>query len=175
MKHIHILCLIFILFIVPTGKGQSQEKETFKFSEKQIGIAAGMSTGFGLSYRQYINRYGFQICLAPIKDEDNSLYSLGGTFLYKIKDADHINFFLYQGNHFIYTESKGNYYDWNTMEQIYYKNVDREMVSSAGFGIEILMGNFVTTNLMTGFATFESYQRLSMTVEIGFFFRFKKN
>lgn len=177
MKNLSAFSIIIIFLVGSSAYAQSgkPEKDTFKFSEKQVGIAAGFSTAFGLSYRQYFDRYGFQVSFAPIKSEDFSLYSLGATFLYRIKDADHVNFFLYQGNHFAYSEDE--YFTYNSQSGQYssYLNIDRNLINSVGFGIEMLMGDYVTANLMTGYAAYDIFKRVNLTVEIGFYYRFKSN
>lgn len=174
-RSVFTLILIFLLASSTFAQSEQPKKKSFEFSEKQVGIAAGFSTAFGLSYRQYFDRYGFQVSFAPIKSEDFSLYSLGATFLYRIKDADNVNFFLYQGNHFAYSEDE--YFTYNSQSGQYssYLNIDRNLINSVGFGIEMLMGDYVTANLMTGYAAYEIFDRVNLTVEIGFYYRFKSN
>lgn len=177
MKHFYIFTLILFFSAGSVANGQIKDSEpkAYEFSEKQVGIAAGFSTAFGLSYRQYFNRYGFQFSFAPIKSEDYTLYSVGATFLYRIKDADHVNFFLYQGNHFAYVEDEYYTYDWPSGQQTSYLNIQRNLINSVGFGIEMLMGDYVTANLMTGYAAYDIFDRVNLTVEIGFYYRFKSN
>ena len=71
-----------------------------------IGIGAGFITGYGLSYRQWFNRFGVQCTVSPFYDTDNSssstTISFGATALAKIKEARYVNLIAYLGPHFYY-------------------------------------------------------------------------
>ncbi len=71
-----------------------------------IGAGAGYVTGVGLSYRQWINNWGFQITTAPYYQDGEynttSLVSFGVTALRIIKESKFVNLFVYAGPHGFY-------------------------------------------------------------------------
>jgi hypothetical protein len=56
--------------------------------ENALGVAAGWTTGYGLSYRFQPNKFGVQITFSPYKDSQTTQYSAGLTFLYKLIETN---------------------------------------------------------------------------------------
>ncbi len=85
---------------------QTAFSDADKVGNINIGAAAGYSTGLGLSYRQWLGTYGYQITIAPFfsNNEDNSttFLSFGVTALRKINEARIVNLFIYCGVHDFY-------------------------------------------------------------------------
>jgi hypothetical protein len=75
-----------------------------------IGAAAGFVTGYGLSYRQWLGKNGFQVTLAPYYSSDtietNFTMSIGAVGLRMLKEARYVNLFAYYGAHFWYSHDK---------------------------------------------------------------------
>jgi hypothetical protein len=84
-----------------------------KVGDHNIGAGAGFVTGYGLSYRQWIGSWGFQLTTAPYHREyDNSsttTISIGGTALKKIKEAKLVNLFAYLGPHYFFSRETSTY------------------------------------------------------------------
>ena len=72
------------------------EKSDSEISKHALGLAAGFTTGYGLSY-QYtpIEKLTFQLAFAPYKDDTETQISTGLTFIYRVKQSEKLNFFLY--------------------------------------------------------------------------------
>jgi len=84
-----------------------------------VGAAVGFVTGYGLSYRHWFNRNGFQATCAPYYNKDQYgselIVSLGATGLYKVKEAKYVDLLVYYGPHFWYYREKyrNHYYGIN--------------------------------------------------------------
>ena len=156
MKSITLLIILLsVICIAEENISKSEPKDTEERSYSTItqkrysnylGIAAGLTTGYGISYRKWIkNSWGFQINLLPFYrekkydgddfnsyDRDSGFYdtgdlSLGLTFLKKISDAKYIRFLFYSGANLHTTYEKYDYYDtrsvWSSPHNTYIDSV----------------------------------------------------
>ncbi len=77
-----------------------------KVGDHNIGAAAGFVTGYGLSYRQWIGNYGFQLTAAPFHKktdyDSRTVVSVGATALRTFKESKLVNLFGYFGPHLFY-------------------------------------------------------------------------
>jgi hypothetical protein len=167
MGNVWSFLLIVSLFIVQFSLSaqevsQSEDKDTFKHS---LGIGAGFTTGYGLSYRFYPKRFGVQTNFAPYKDNARNEYSFGLTLLFKLVETDKTNLFLYQGNHYFYRKEKHPY--WNQSEII-----SRYLNNGIGIGIEFIILKRVSFNLMGGYAGYRDFDQISITGETCLYFKF---
>lgn len=116
-----------------------------KVGNHNIGAGAGFITGYGLSYRQWIGKWGFQFTAAPFHREDDyyerSVVSVGLTGLRTLKENRVVNLFAYCGPHFFYYKDRdvytyerymnGSYsYDYNDDE------VEKTLFVGAGPGLD---------------------------------------
>jgi len=173
-KAIFLLPILF-LFLLQSVLGQKQNDTANNITFKHaLGVAAGFTTGYGLSYRFTPNKFGVQLTFAPYKNDETAQYSLGITFMYKIIESEFANFFLYQGNHFFYTKDK-------TYDYIYYypnfsftgrEVVDKYWNNGIGIGIEFIILKRVSFNLMGGYAAYKNFENINITGETGLFFKF---
>jgi len=143
-----------------------QENKAFNHS---IGVGAGFTTGYGLSYRFWPKKIGAQATFAPFKDESSFQFNIGVTLLYKLIETEKTNLFLYQGNEWYYKNYELTYYG-NTgpvekREQDYFHN-------SIGIGIEFIILKRVSFNIMGGYASYENFSRIGFTGETGLYFKF---
>ena len=157
MKKISLisLSLLCLLHVSVFAQEETTGSDILK-SKHELGIAAGFSTGFGISYRYFPCDFGAQLTFAPIVDGNSTLISSGLTFMYRIIETEKSKFFLYQGNHLLYEKRR---------------TVDKNLINSLGIGIELVINNRVGINLMGGFAGYESFTQLSMTGEVGLFYK----
>lgn len=131
-----------------------------------IGVGAGLTTGIGLLYRYYPGKFGIQTAFAPIYiDKKEAYLSLGFTFLYRLVQAEKVNFFLYEGNHFMYT---------NTDSEVFFENDNNTssllINNGLGMGVEVLWQKRVGFNFMAGYAIYNNFSSINITGEIGLFF-----
>ncbi len=163
---IPLLILIFCQKPVSAQeKVDSVNKNIFKHS---LGVGAGFTTAYGLSYRFLPNNFGVQTTFAPFKDDDRTRYVVGLTFLLKIIETEKANLFLYQGNQYFYLNEKD--YGWFVGG---YRDIITEYFNnSIGFGIEFIILKRVSFNLMGGYAGYENFDRIGFTGETGLYFKF---
>lgn len=173
MKNIKLTLITFTLLAFGLSsfsqyeKGNTPSKEPVKKSKHALGLAAGVSTGYGLSY-QYtpIDKLTFQLAFAPFKDEYNTLISSGLTFMYRLKEGDKLNFFVYQANHYIIDRSHNGYY------YPYGSNFNNDRFNNGlGLGFEFFIGDNVLFDLMAGYGARNNFKELGLTGEIGLFYK----
>lgn len=175
MKRI-VFFFIFFLNLVPNLF--SQEHATV-YSPHQLGLHAGLCTGAGLSYRYWPGKLGVQFTCTPVKTEegwsdlldikeiameiaDVNLYdkrfiSVGISALLQIGESDHFKLFTYWGNHYLLRNEKK---DLNT-----------------GIGLGFAIDAPVSFNLMVGYGAYDILDDYSLfpTIELGFYYRFRKH
>jgi hypothetical protein len=177
MKPTHFL-LIFLLSCSISVFGQHKKDSTIIYKEKYahgLGIGAGCTTGFGISYKYCPRKDGFQLNFAPYfnnnknYDEVYELYSIGFTYLHKIYRTDANNVYVYIGNHYMYRHEKYAYSNppYNTFEK-------QTWNTGIGIGYEFNTKKKVVWNIMTGFARYSNDDRtaLSFTAETALYYRF---
>lgn len=143
-----------------------------------------MTTGFGLSYRFVPNRFGAQIAFAPYKDESLTQISAGLTLIFNLIESRNANLFIYQGNHLLFRREQsesyyntGGYYD---NYGYYYPNTTMKTTSTdtyklnngVGLGVELIAGKHIGFNIMTGYASYDSFNTINLTGEFALFFKF---
>jgi hypothetical protein len=157
-----VLLLFFECNAIPQSIPDSLSKSKYKH---YIGAAAGISTGYGMSYRYWPTRFGLQSTIGLFGTFTSnyevlkSRYSLGMAFLYKVVDTQSLNLFLYQGNHYNYYRYT-YYIDYR--EKIWYNGI--------GIGIEHCLDR-LSLNLMGGFAAHESFKGFGLTAEVGLYYK----
>jgi hypothetical protein len=158
-----------------TASAQEQTKEDHKHA---IGIGAGFTTAYGLSYRYTPSRFGVQANFAPFKNDFNTTISTGLTFLYKIIPGNVASLFLYQGNHYYYNKETRYFEDaaktmmTDKKTGISETNTQNYMNNGVGFGIELLFAKQVGFNLMAGYASYVNFSQINVTGEVGLYFKF---
>jgi hypothetical protein len=155
MKSILKASVLFFMIITNLNSLLAEENQVGKHN---VGVGAGFITGYGLSYRQWINAYGFQVNLAPYynKDENskNASFSLGITGLRLIKEADYVNLIAYFGSHYHWIYERFlEYYDCNEFDCIYspawVTTKEHQIYLGGGTGIDIHFWK-ISYNLMFG-------------------------
>lgn len=164
----------------PDGKG----KEIPKPATHELGAAFGLTTGWGLSYRIWPSRFGFQGTAYYSKRNEgefsNVTRSTGLTFLYKLHEGNVVDLFLYQGNHLLlrrYPAYPPNCAVPSSCNQE--MTSERWLSNGLGFGMRFMITDRIDFSLMTGYAVstedpFEGHSSstLQITGETGLYYRF---
>jgi hypothetical protein len=154
------------------GEVVVEEKERFNHS---LGFGAGISTGYGLSYRCFGKKLGIQINFSPYKDEEKVIISSGLTFLYRIVELENISFFVYQANHFYFKEETivRKSYDFDYVETVTTTFVKESYLNNGvGIGLEWEPFERIGVNVMGGYGGQENFRKVSFTGEGAIYFRF---
>lgn len=163
-----MLLFLGLLFINPSLKAQEETDYNGRIYYKHgLGVAAGATTGYGLSYRYCPSRWSYQLAFAPHKSEYSSSLSLGFTFLYNLVETSRTSFFLYQGNHFLYNHYEQDYSYYPAQE-----STDKDWNNGIGMGIEFIMYKRVSFSIMAGYASYRNFKEINVTGETGLFYKF---
>ncbi len=145
-----------------------------KDSKHALGLAAGATTGLGLSYLYMPDRLCFQVAFLPFKSQSSTLISAGLTFIYRLREGEKLNFLLYQGNHLLYREQTQYTYP----QPGFGGGVPNGKTSSVGFnngigiGFEFFLSTNVSFNLMGGYAGYNNFENIFITGEGALFYKF---
>ena len=174
------LAIIVLSVIAITTYAQKETKNKTKSLEHSIGIGAGFTTGFGLSYRYMPKKYGVQINLAPFYTDymKNSTVSIGVTLLDKIVEGSSCNLYTYFANHYLIRRGTGNdniitneYGAFNNSTNSVSNNNDK-WNTGLGLGFEFNTNKRVVLNIMGGIAQYNTFESLLPTVETALYYRF---
>ena len=153
-------------------KNDNDKYSQIRNSKHALGIAAGVSTGYGLAYQYKPGKLSFMLAFAPYKDDYNTMISTGLTFIYRLKEGEKLNFFLYQANHFITDRSTYTTYSFpGNVPTTTTTNNDR-INNGIGFGFEFFLGRSVTFNIMAGYGARNNFEEIGLTGETGLFYNF---
>jgi len=152
---------------VQTSFGQEQTKDDKK-EIHGIGMAAGFTTGYGVSYRYWPTKFGIQVTGTPIITKYETKISAGVTGLMTIKESFATKLYLYQGAH--YMHNKTSYPDYLNETK---ENSTHRLNIGVGLGLEVMLSN-ISFNLMTGYAGHDiggTETSLLPTIEVGVFYK----
>jgi len=173
MKNYILLLMVFFAF--NTIFGQDRQSEIQKH---EIGMAAGWSTGYGISYRYWPGKFGIQLTTTPYFEKEYSTASFGVTGLMSLSEIPWMRVYLYLGNHYMYYRQL-DYYIWdNNGNLIELQNPNNSSygryIVGIGPGFEFLLGKKFGLNLMFGFRSdWSTYEyKISITGETGLYYRF---
>lgn len=176
MNRTSLICMAcMIFFIHPRVSGQQTDSVKHKHA---IGIGAGFTTAYGLSYRYTPSRFGVQVNFAPFKNDYVTSVSSGVTFLYTLIPGNVASLFLYQGNHYYYKRETLYYEDATKSISATGKSnfsetsTDSYVNNGVGFGIELRFAKQVGFNLMAGYASYVNFTQINITGEVGLYFKF---
>ncbi len=170
-----IILVVSVLLIKPDAianpdKNNSGKADEFPVYNKSLGFGAGFTTGYGLSFRYTHQKCAAQINFAPYKSDYEDKVSLGITFLYNIYQSRGLNFFIYQGNHYLYEHIKNPYrfpFPMYDLQQTFHK-----FYNGLGIGFEFIFGERFSWNIMAGYASHENFETIAVTGETAVYFRF---
>jgi hypothetical protein len=155
------------------------EKETFISPKHFIGLHAGSTTGYGISYRYWPTKFGGEITSSP-RFERDGLYtvSTGLSFLYKLKENKRYTIYSYVGNSLLATKQNeytsifnqvtGTYFTISTIEK------REEYNASIGFGYKVNFWQNLDFNLQAGYGFYDLTNDLytNFTGEISMYYHF---
>ncbi|MEA1873793.1 MAG: hypothetical protein U9N51_05115 [Bacteroidota bacterium] len=158
-------CLFIILFLIfpllgfsqtdtLDQSGQTEQQEIHSLGKHGIGIAAGFTTGFGLSYRHYFDKFRVQLTFGPAITLDDFYASVGLGLMYELGNSEKTSFYLYQGSHLLYD------------------SYETYAFFGVGIGLEFVVFKQLSYNIMLGYAAWENFERFLPTGEMGFYYRF---
>ncbi len=161
-----VLCFTFAISYAQSLNDISTPEKKRNHS---LGMHAGSTTGYGVSYRYWPDKLGLQVTLFPFISSDNSYLSLGISGLMKVHELEKLDVFLYLGNHFRYSQDK-YYYDFNQYE------FDNYLNWSIGFGggLNIRIAKILRLSVMTGLGNYDILNNYQLTFagELGFYYTF---
>jgi hypothetical protein len=167
--------LIVVITFLMTSSMYSQEKIEKPIAEKYnhgVGFGAGISTGYGLSYRYFGKKLGAQVNFSPYKDRNNANVSSGVTFLYRLGTLDEFSFYVYQGNHLYYNKETLTNYDEISGKEISVDKIENFFNNGIGMGVEHITSERISLNGMIGYAGQENFEIISISVEVAVYFKF---
>jgi len=167
------ICLTYLLLFYTclSSYAQQEKIKNPELSHHYLGGMAGFSTGYGPTYRFWPGKFGGQITFTPVSSPIHLQLSIGLTMLYRLKSYNHINLFLYQGNHLYY-----NAWVW----EIWHRKLDVNYAEGRQFhgiggGLEWVISKRLSFNLMAGYSLSkyidDNEWLLNLTGETGIFIR----
>ena len=162
----HKIIIIFLLFTL-TIYGQDSTKSKIPLKHF-IGVGAGFTTGYGLSYRLINNKYGVQFNFGPMSSQNQyTSISSGVTLLYKLAELDVTNIYMYWGNHLYYR--KDVYFHLSSHIKYYEKST--KWNTGLGIDLELNKEKRLVFNIMFGLGGYDSFITKTLTGEIGMHYR----
>jgi hypothetical protein len=153
------LCMASNLFAQEEGNNDIIKRSN------ELGMHAGFTTGLGLSFRHWSDRYGVQITAIPIKANNFQFISGGLTGMYSLTNQKYYRFYLYLGNHILLVKNTDSLYGQEVNENVY----------NVGFGTGFEVGRKVRFNIMAGYGGYDLLNapdyKLLPTVETGLYFK----
>ena len=160
MKNLSLLTIIILLFSSNLYSQDNREEKTSNVVHS-VGAAAGFTTGYGLAYRATKDKLSLQVVFSPMKSDYESTYSTGITFMYVIDKRKYTDLFLYQANHYFYHSSEYGY------DQ---KRIKSQINTGLGLGMDFRIVDPFSFNLMLGYASFDSFNKLGLSIEMSLFY-----
>lgn len=176
MKTLVIIVTLLLTQINATAQSNSKDSTANKIAFTQsVGAAIGMTTGYGLAYKLTMNNFGIQVAFAPLKNDYETRYNVGLTFLYSLKKTKHTDLFLYQGNRYQY--SKSLYEDCEDYDQVdctprEVTTIENQINNGFGIGISVIFLKNLSFSLMGGYASYDSFSEINFTGEASLFYNF---
>lgn len=172
---------------VETTKPPSSVNSIKISTPHEFGIASGITTGYGLSYRYWPNKIGIQLTAFPVVSSNDKNLSLGLNSLMRLDSKEWYRLYAFVGGNFNWTENSD--YDefedgvWGPWELLFNLNPPAEeqkkYTFGVGPGIEFTPGRHFGINLMTGFRysytdfnISKDSRTLSLTIDFGVYYRF---
>ncbi len=165
------LILTFLIFLSVATISKSQETEPIQLKNHSVGLIAGSTTGYGLSYR-YRSDYniGVQVSYGPFKNQTNFIQFTSFAFTYDLIKTKKSNFYLYQSNGFWH--NKRTYYDYYYYPSQEYNYTEAFWNHAIGVGMEFTIHDVVGLNFMTGYGSYENFNYITFSGEFGVYYKF---
>ncbi|MFO7791274.1 MAG: hypothetical protein ACQES1_06190 [Bacteroidota bacterium] len=168
MRYLMIITgLVAFLFFHPVSM-DAQENQGKAYYKHGLGVAAGSTTAYGLSYRYYMKPVAFQFTAIPNYSRSAfARFHSGLTFMYHLVPDKKSSFFLYQSTHW------HMYRDLKEHESIYDTDKSFDKFNTGlGFGAEFNFHEQVVISVMAGYAAYRNFSELNVTGELGLHYLF---
>jgi hypothetical protein len=169
-----VITFLFALVFVSTNLSSQDIQLPLKTNRYQhaIGIGAGFTTGFGISYKHCPDNFGFMVNFGPYTEDYGKVatISAGLTLIKKLNQNEYNNIYAYFSNSYLYSKTKN--YNYNFPGNSYTYNKDERWNSGLGLGFEFDSRKRIVMNIMLGYAQYNTFERLFPTVEAALHFRF---
>lgn len=179
-----VLGIGVIVFLNKSVYAEGDSMKVHQPFRHELGLAAGMTTGYGMGYRLWKGKLGAQLVTAPFKSTVVERYVGGLTLLFTLGQSDVYRFFMYQSNQ--YSSSNRyfpptSYFDEVTGQEIVYAPPTQKIQGWAhglGLGYEVFYrpGRQIPFGLsfMTGWGVFDNFQSSNITIEAALLYKFRK-
>lgn len=164
---------ITLLLLLTTFISISTFAQTITEKNYAIGFVAGFSRGYndgrlaypegGLSFKFIPNKIGIQTTVLPFYNENITSLSLDLNFIYSLITVETTNFYLYQGNQFVYN------YHHNPYAGRYYSD---SFNNGLGLGIECCPVERIGISISFGYAFYNYFTEFRRKIEGGIFYKF---
>ncbi len=174
LKAIISIVTIFLINISIQAQDYANGQEKFKHF---IGVGAGFTTGYGVSYRYVPDNLGIQFNVAPYYSRnDNSTVSAGITLLDKLKESNDHRLLFYFSNSILYQKKYyGGSYNYIPYYPTYIQPYTTQTSTfNTGVGLDLQFFNNVSPfvfDLMGGFGAYDSFQRITFTGEFALYYK----
>ena len=180
MKNLILVLIVFLSLSMEKVSCQEQATtDNKKIFKNGLGVAAGFTMGYGLSYRYQPKRFGAQITFSPYKDKETTQISSGLTFVLKLAETNdkYVNFFAYQSNSYFHGEYSDTYNSSDSNINIhissYIVNSKKDFFNNGiGIGVEFFAFNGFTFDMMGGYAFYKNFSEYRLTGETSLLFKF---
>jgi hypothetical protein len=150
MKKFSLALLAFALSMSVIGQTSIEPTRLKHY----IGMDAGASSGYGLSYRYQPKQWGIQINTFPAVSPNEYHISVGATVIRSLYQTNKMQFFLYYGNHLLFEKTESSYYygydSYANSET--YTTKEHQWRTGIGPGFEIYIAKRLSLNGRFGFA-----------------------
>jgi len=172
MKKI-ILSLLVMSFTLSSIA--QDEKKVVPSPKHHLGLHAGATTGYGISYRYWPTKFGGEITAAPRFEKGGDYrVSLGLSLLYTLKENQKYTIYSYFGNSLLAIQRE-NKID-NPITGIYTYEVQKKEAynASLGFGLKINFWENINFNLQGGYGVYDITNDINtnFTGEVGIYYHF---
>jgi len=165
----NIILSIFVIFLTFTSAtAQIDSTITNQPFKHAVGVTVGFTIGSGLSYRYSVDKFGIQVSFLPLKEETRSRYTVGLSFFYKLVQSEKVDFFMYQGNQYLYKSDADIYSGENTKTDL----IESYLNNGIGVGIRFIILKRVGLDIMGGYAGYKNFSKISFSGEMGLHFLF---
>ena len=159
MRYILLLSIAMCLAVAVQAQDSGAVEPPYNRPKHAVGLAGGVSTGAGFSYRYWPGKSGFQVNFIPFFDGGNTIVALGGAYLHRIIEGNHVNLYGYAGAGLFFESYDTNYSTFNI---------------GGGPAFEWLIRDVVSINAMFGLGLQDLSReiRLGPTGEVGVYYAF---
>lgn len=161
--------LVLLVFLRWNGYSEQQGEEELTH---YIGMSAGFTMGYGLTYRYWEGNYGIQAVFAPYWYKDDININAGTAVFKSLYTKEHTRLFLYLAGSYYFSQ----YYEdeWDETETTVTgetKEISHDFALGFGPGWEIFVFENIALNFMFGYG-YRTSTGLNLTGEAGIYYRF---